>query len=137
MGKCAKCGTQLVAHPKETFFVELADRVPPIVCRMVALELRRGAPFKRTRANSQTVKRIKLGKLVEKSTMSRRNFLRISRLPSWSGVKMGVADSFSRACGVNLLARNPLKYFFDNLYIQGLPYFTKVQRNYFDKFIPK
>lgn len=109
------------------------DRVPPAMCRMMAVKMQRGRLPDRIRRQSVRVRSIPLRKLVEDSGISRRNFIRISRMTTWSDVKVSVAEAFSKACGVDLMHENPTSDFLKRKYQPGMPYFTKKQREMFDE----
>lgn len=106
------------------------DRIPPNVCRMFAVRMWHGREAK-------TIKRLKLHELVKRSGISSRNFQRIGTMDTWAEVKVGVAARFASACGVDLLHKRPFERFMNKLYRSGLPYFTKKQREFFDKVIQK
>lgn len=66
-----------------------ANRLPPFVCRLIA----------RDRSGLHALSHSDLAKL---SGLPRSSVADISRLTSWEGVPMDVADRFASACGVNL-----------------------------------
>lgn len=118
-------------------WLTLMNRVPPFQCRMVAVRLWRGrertklAPSKRRACYK--IRRIPVAELVRKSGIPRRSFIRISRFKNWNRVPAEIILAFSKACDVDLLARNPLQDFLKRKYVPGLPYFTAKQRKFFDK----
>ena len=68
------------------------DRVPPILCRLLA---RRG----NTSANRPTT----VSELSVESELSRRRIIQLSNKLDWSGMSLDEIEDFSRACGVNLM----------------------------------
>lgn len=105
--------------------LKIMDRVPPCLCRMAAVECGRG----------KTPRRISVTELSKRSGISRRNFILISHLKSWETVKVGVATKFAEACGINLLQKHPFYDFYRRRYRKGLPYYTRKQREVFDKIL--
>lgn len=82
--------------------IEFLDRTPPYFCRVMAIDVGRG----------KKVKRIPVKTLMSLSGLSRRTIVRMSYskswLPSWS---LGMANNFAKACGVDLLAKDPVSHF--------------------------
>lgn len=117
-----------MARKTQSRLLSTLDRVPPNICRMFAVRMWHGCEEK-------TIKRLRVAELVAKSGIPRRSFLRISRMKTWSQVKTGTADRFAMSCGVDLLHKEPFGRFIRKLYRPGLPYFTKAQREFFDKAI--
>lgn len=86
---------------KPTLLQQL-DALPPFTCYALA------------RNSSKRRDRMRLDELAKTAGMSERTFIRIARKFSWAGVKVGDADAFARACGVDLLrqmkTRNYLRH---------------------------
>ena len=72
-------------------FLGIADKFPPFICRYVA----------RKRHGSQPKSHSDIAK---QSGLSRSFVATLSKRRSWKGIPVNVIDSFSEACGVNLLA---------------------------------
>lgn len=104
--------------------IEWLDAVPPWKCRAAAVE---------RNEKTNRVVRIPAIRLSELSGIPLRTISRISYLKSWAGVNAEVASAFAFACGVNLLAPNPLEKYVRTQFKKGLPYFLKKQRDAMDK----
>lgn len=115
-----------MAKKRKDGYLEQQDRVPPFVCRMMAMRLWHGC-------ESKKVRRLTLKQLVTKSGIPARSFQRISGLHSWEGVGPELVDAFTLACGVNLMDKDPCKTFREKFCNAGLDCFTKAQRKFFDK----
>lgn len=69
---------------------ETAERVPPFICRLVA-----------RKSNGWRI--LTTREIAAKSGISKSTVARISVLKSWAGVSIDDVQSFSTACGVNLM----------------------------------
>lgn len=111
---------------KRNEFVPLLDWLnacPPWKCRAAAVRLN---------PKSQKLERISVDEIVRVSSISRRSLSTLSYRSDWTGVSIDVASRFAFACGVNLLARDPLRKFTERRFRKGLPYFHKKQRDALD-----
>lgn len=104
--------------------LEWLDAVPPWKCRAAAV--------KKDLRTRQTI-RIPAVELSQLSGIPLRTISRISYLKSWDSVNIKVASAFAFACGVNLLAPNPLERYVRVRFKKGLPFFMKRQRDAMDK----
>lgn len=79
--------------------LEIANRVPPLLCRLFARKKNGQAPMSHA-------------DLAKASGLSRSTVSRISYAKEWDDIPMETADRFSRACGVDLTRPAPvIKWF--------------------------
>lgn len=107
------------------------NRTPPLAVRAAAIQHIRGGP------DGDRVKRIPLRVLLKASGVPRRTFQRLSYKLDWTGVPVDVASAFCAACGVNLLAKQPLYQFFRAHKLKKLNFLTTRQRLAMDKAVKR
>lgn len=113
--------------PKTETLLEYMNRTPPLAVRAAAVRHVRGG------ADGPRVTRKPLTDLLEASGIPRRTFQRLSYKLDWTGVPVDVASAFCAACGVNLLAKQPLYQFFRAHKLKKLNFLTTRQRLAMDK----
>lgn len=106
--------------------LEWFDAVPPWKCRAAAVSLDGSGGKKK-------IARIPVAELARLSGIPRRTISWISYRTSWCGITVSVASAFAFACGVNMLAPDPLNRYVRRQFKKGLPYFHKKQRDALDK----
>lgn len=90
--------------------------------RMAAIKPGRGA---------RKAQRIPEAEIVERSGLSRRSVIRLSYSKSWANASLDTISRFSAACGVNVLGRNPIYWFFRSHSGPDATYLTKAQKRAF------
>lgn len=76
-------------------------------------------------------KRLALNKIVERSGLPERTYLRTACKDSWDGVKYGVIKKFLKGCGVNPFQMNK-DWRFLRVHNFQFPYLTKKQQQVMD-----
>lgn len=101
------------------YLVAALDRVPPFVCRMIAIIPGRGG---------RPTRRLPESQIVKVSGLPRRTIVRLSYSKTWANISLDTASKFAAGCGVNLLSKNPLFYFFRRYTKGDCGYLTRAQK---------
>lgn len=106
------------------YLVRSLDRTPPWLVRVMAIRPGRGA---------RPTKRIPEAEIIRRSGLSRRAVIKLSYSKTWNHVRLDMASRFASACGVNLLGKNPLYFFFRTKASVECDYLTKAQKRALDR----
>lgn len=89
-----------------TLLLEIVNRYPPVLCRMLAREPNR--------------RRTTVGQLAARTNLSPRTVIRLSKRKSWDGVDVKVVSSFMAACGVDLSHTKRIESYIKRAMEQGI-----------------